>query len=197
MRAARKFQRLGARGRLGAETSLLDWMLELFRYYWRLGARGNLLRAPPPPAREAPPAAGETVADSSAEADAAYIAGQPPSREGSRPVTPPLSPIAEEPPAIPTATPATDALAAESISLAVWALDAAKAVEKEPDPIPAPQPRQHASRRLLRAVAFFGAFAAKFFAIAPLPAVVAPIACLAGLEVCGVCGPTCDAVCTH
>ena len=27
--------------------------------------------------------------------------------------------------------------------------------------------------------------------------VVAPIACLAGLEVCGVCGPTCDAVCTH
>ena len=47
MRAARKFQRLG--GRLGAETSLLDWMLELFRYYWRLGARGNLLNAPPPP----------------------------------------------------------------------------------------------------------------------------------------------------
>ena len=115
-----------------------------------------------------------------------------------------MSPIAEEPPAgdesdapIPTATPATDALAAESISLAVWALDASKAVEKEPDPIPAPQPRQHASRRLLSAVAFFGAFAATFFAIAPLPAVVAPIACLAGLEVCGVCGPTCDAVCTH
>ena len=136
--------------------------------------------------------------DSSAEADAAYIAGQHASREGSRPVTPPpLSPIAEEPPAIPTATPATDALAAESISLAVWALDASKAVEKEPDPIPAPQPRQHASRQLLRAVAFFGAFAATFFAIAPLPAVVAPIACLAGLEVCGVCGPTCDAVCTH
>ena len=123
-----------------------------------------------------------------------------PSREGSRPVTPPpMSPIAEEPAEapIPTATPATDALAAESISLAVWALDASKAVEKEPDPIPAPQPRQHASRRLLRAVAFFGAFATAFFAIAPLPAVVAPVACWAGLEVCGVCGPTCDAVCTH
>ena len=119
MRAARKFERLG-RGRLGA-TSLLAWIRELFRYYYALGARGNLLRAPPPPAREEPPAApdpDETVADSSAEADAAYIAGQSPSREGSRPVTPPpLSPIAEEPPPIPTATPATDALAAESISL--------------------------------------------------------------------------------
>ena len=88
-------------------------------------------------------------------------------------------------------------MAAESISLAVWALDASKAVEKEPEPIPASEPRQHASRRLLRAVAFFGAFAATFFAIAPLPAVVAPVACWAGLEVCGICGPSCDAVCTH
>ena len=114
-----------------------------------------------------------------------------------------MSPIAEEPPAgdesdapIPTATPATDALAAESISLAVWALDASKAVEKEPDPIPAPQPR----RWLLRTIVFVGAACATFLALAPRPAfasVVAPIACLAGLEVCGVCGPTCDAVCTH
>jgi len=108
-----------------------------------------------------------------------------------------MSPIAEEPAEapIPTATPATDALAAESISLAVWALDASKAVEK-PDPIPAPQPR----RWLLRTVAFVGAASATFLALAPRPAfasVVAPIACLAGLEVCGVCGPTCDAVCTH
>ena len=157
------------------------------------------MRAPPPPSREEPPAADETVADSSAEADAAYIAGQHPSREGSRPVTPPpMSPIAEEPAEapIPTATPATDALAAESISLAVWALDASKAVEKEPDPIPAPQPR----RWLLRTIVFVGAACATFLALAPRPAfasVVAPIACLAGLEVCGVCGPTCDAVCTH
>ena len=114
-----------------------------------------------------------------------------------------MSPIAEEPPAgdesdapIPTATPATDALAAESISLAVWALDASKAVEKEPDPIPAPQPR----RWLHRTIVFVGAACATFLALAPRPAfasVVAPIACLAGLEVCGVCGPTCDAVCTH
>ena len=161
------------------------------------------MRAPPPPAREEPPAADETVADSSAEADAAYIAGQPPSREGSRPVTPPpMSPIAEEPAEapIPTATPATDALAAESISLAVWALDASKAVEKEPDPIPAPQPRRHGHRWLLRTIVFVGAASATFLALAPRPAfasVVAPIACLAGLEVCGVCGPTCDAVCTH
>ena len=202
MRAARKFERLG-RGRLGA-TSLVEWIRELFRYYYALGARGNLLRAPPPPPREEPPAAAnpdEIVADSSAEADAAYIAGQHPSREGSRPVTPPpLSPIAEEPPAIPTATPATDALAAESISLAVWALDASKAVEKEPEPIPAPQPRRHGHRWLLRTVVFVGAACATFLALAPRPAfasVVAPIACLAGLEVCGVCGPTCDAVCTH
>ncbi len=157
------------------------------------------MRAPPPPAREEPPAADETVADSSAEADAAYIAGQSPSPEGSRPVTPPpMSPIAEEPAEapIPTATPATDALAAESISLAVWALDASKAVEK-PDEIPAPQPHQRVWRPVFRTVVFVSAFAAAFFAIAPLPAVVAPIACLAGLEVCGVCGPTCDAVCTH
>ena len=200
--------------RVGAETSLLDWMLELFRYYWRLGARGNLLNAPPPPAREEPAAAlsgdegassagdaDETVDDSGAEADAAYIAGQSPSPEGSRPVTPPpLSPIAEEPPAIPTATPATDALAAESISLAVWALDASKAVEKEPDPISAPQPRRHGHRWLLRTSAFVGAACVTFLALAPRPAlasVVAPVACWAGLEVCGVCGPTCDAVCTH
>ena len=141
----------------------------------------------------------ETVADSSVEADAAYIAGQSPSPEGSRTVTPPpMSPIAEEPAEapIPTATPATDALAAESISLAVWALDASKAVEKEPDPIPAPQPR----RWLLRTIVFVTAASATFLALAPRPAfasVVAPIACLAGLEVCGVCGPTCDAVCTH
>ena len=160
------------------------------------------MRAPPPEREEEPPAAAnsdETVADSSAEADAAYIAGQSPSPEGSRPVTPPLSPIAEEPPAIPTATPATDALAAESISLAVWALDASKAVEK-PDPIPAPQPRRHGHRWLLRTIAFVGAACVTFLALAPRPAfasVVAPIACLAGLEVCGVCGPTCDAVCTH
>ena len=117
-----------------------------------------------------------------------------------------MSPIAEEPPAgdesdapIPTATPATDALAAESISLAVWALDASKAVEK-PDPIPAPQPRRPGHRWLLRTIAFVGAACATFLALAPRPAfasVVAPIACLAGLEVCGVCGPTCDAVCTH
>ena len=187
-------------------------MLELFRYYWRLGARGNLLNAPPPPlVREEPAAASseegasaagdvdETVADSSVEADAAYIAGQSPSPEGSRTVTPPpLSPIAEEPPAIPTATPATDALAAESISLAVWALDAAKAVEKEPGPIP--EPRRHGQRWLLRTIVFVGAACATFLALAPRPAfasVVAPIACLAGLEVCGICGPTCDAVCTH
>jgi len=143
--------------------------------------------------------ADETVADSSVEADAAYIAGQSPSPEGSRTVTPPpMSPIAEEPAEapIPTATPATDALAAESISLAVWALDASKAVEKEPEPIPAPQPR----RWLLRTIAFVGAACATFLALAPRPAfasVVAPIACLAGLEVCGICGPTCDAVCTH
>ena len=201
MRATRSIQRLG-RGRLGAETSLLDWMLELFRYYWRLGARGNLLRAPPPAAREEPPAAGETLADSSVEADAAYIAGQNPSREGSRPVTPPpMSPIAEEPAEapIPTATPATDALAAESISLAVWALDAAKA-EKEPDPIPAPQPRRHGHRWLLRTIVFVGAACVTFLALAPRPAfasVVAPVACWAGLEVCGICGPTCEAVCTH
>ena len=206
--------------RVGAETSLLDWMLELFRYYWRLGARGNLLNAPPPPAREEPAAAlsgdegassagdaDETVDDSGAEADAAYIAGQHASREGSRPVTPPpMSPIAEEPPAgdesdapIPTATPATDALAAESISLAVWALDASKAVEK-PEPIPAPQPRRHGHRWLLRTIVFVTAACATFLALAPRPAlasVVAPVACWAGLEVCGVCGPTCDAVCTH
>ena len=200
MRATRNFQRLG-RGRLEA-TSLIVWIRELFRYYYALGARGNLLRAPPPPAREEPPAADETVADSSAEADAAYIAGQSPSREGSRPVTPPpMSPIAEEPAEapIPTATPATDALAAESISLAVWALDASKAVEK-PDPIPAPQPRRHGHRWLLRTIVFVSAACATFVALAPRPAlasVVAPIACLAGLEVCGVCGPTCDAVCTH
>ena len=219
MRAARKFQRLG--GRLGAETSLLDWMLELFRYYWRLGARGNLLNAPPAPAREEPAAAlpgdegasaagdtDETVADSSVDADAAYIAGQSPSPEGSRTVTPPpMSPIAEEPPAgdesdapIPTATPATDALAAESISLAVWALDASKAVQKEPEPVSAPQPRRHGHRWLLRTIVFVSAACATFLALAPRPAfasVVAPVACWAGLEVCGVCGPTCDAVCTH
>ena len=203
MRGTRKFERLG-RGRLGA-TSLLAWIRELFRYYYALGARGNLLRAPPPPAREEPPAAAdpdETVADSSVEADAAYIAGQHASREGDRSATvtpPPLSPITEEDESdapIPTATPATDALAAESISLAVWALDASKAVEKEPEPIPAPQPR----RWLLRTIAFVGAACATFLALAPRPAfasVVAPIACLAGLEVCGVCGPTCDAVCAH
>ena len=115
---------------------------------------------------------------------------------------PPLSPITEEDESdapIPTATPATDALAAESISLAVWALDASKAVEK-PDPIPAPQPRRHGHRWLLRTVVFVTAACATFLALAPRPAfasVVAPIACLAGLEVCGVCGPTCDAVCTH
>ena len=116
-----------------------------------------------------------------------------------------MSPIAEEPPAgdesdapIPTATPATDALAAESISLAVWALDASKAVEKEPDPIP--EPRRHGHRWLLRTSAFVGAACVTFLALAPRPAfasVVAPVACWAGLEVCGVCGPTCDAVCTH
>ena len=202
MRAARKFERLG-RGRLGA-TSLIEWIRELFRYYYALGARGNLLRAPPPPAREESPAAAdpdETVTDSSVEADAAYIAGQSPSREGSRTVTPPpMSPIAEEPAEapIPTATPATDALAAESISLAVWALDASKAVEKEPDPIP--EPRRHGSRWLLRTVVFVGTACVTFLALAPRPAfasVVAPVACWAGLEVCGVCGPTCDAVCTH
>ena len=120
---------------------------------------------------------------------------------------PPMSPIAEEPPAgdesdapIPTATPATDALAAESISLAVWALDASKAVEKEPETIPAPQPRRHGHRWLLRTIVFVGAACATFLALAPRPAfasVVAPVACWAGLEVCGVCGPTCDAVCTH
>ena len=113
-----------------------------------------------------------------------------------------MSPIAEEPAEapIPTATPATDALAAESISLAVWALDASKAVEKEPDPIPAPQPRRHGHRWLLRTIAFVGAACVTFLALAPRPAfasVVAPIACLAGLEVCGVCGPTRDTVCTH
>jgi hypothetical protein len=99
-----------------------------------------------------------------------------------------------------TATPATDALAAESISLAVWALDASKAVEKEPEPIPEPHPRRHGHRWLLRTIVFVGAACATFLALAPRPAfasVVAPIACLAGLEVCGVCGPTCDAVCTH
>jgi len=219
MRAARKFQRLG-RG-LVAETSLIDWIRELFRYYWRLGARGNLLNAPPAPAREEPAAAlpgdegasaagdtDETVADSSVDADAAYIAGQSPSPEGSRTVTPPpMSPIAEEPPAgdesdapIPTATPATDALAAESISLAVWALDASKAVQKEPEPVSAPQPRRHGHRWLLRTIVFVSAACATFLALAPRPAfasVVAPVACWAGLEVCGVCGPTCDAVCTH
>ena len=218
MRATRNLQRLG-RGRLEA-TSLIVWIRELFRYYYALGARGNLLRAPPPPAREEPPAAAtdgdennesdatnETVAHSAAEADAAYIAGQSPSPEGCRSATvtpPPMSPIAEdfgeeEPPAIPTATPATDALAAESISLAVWALDASKAVEK-PEPIPAPQPRRHDHRWLLRTIVFVGAACATFLALAPRPAfasVVAPIACLAGLEVCGFCGPTCDAVCTH
>ena len=113
-----------------------------------------------------------------------------------------MSPIAEEPAEapIPTATPATDALAAESISLAVWALDASKAVEKDPDPIPAPQSGRHGHRWLLRTIAFVGAACATFLALAPRPAfasVVAPIACLAGLEICGVCGPTCDAVCTH
>ena len=75
-------------------------------------------------------------------------------------------------------------------------MDASKAVEKEPGPIPAPQPR----RWLLRTIAFVGAACVTFLALAPRPAfasVVAPIACLAGLEVCGVCGPTCDAVCTH
>ena len=113
-----------------------------------------------------------------------------------------MSPIAEEPAEapIPTATPATDALAAESISLAVWALDAAKAVEKEPETIPAPQPRRHGHRWLLRTFVFVLSACATFLALAPRPAfasVVAPIACLAGLEVCGVCGPTCDAVCTH
>ena len=93
----------------------------------------------------------------------------------------------------------TPFVAAESISLAVWALDASKAVEKEPDP-PAPQPRRHSHRWLLRTSAFVVAACATFLALAPRPAfasVVAPIACLAGLEVCGVCGPTCDAVCTH
>ena len=88
--------------------------------------------------------------------------------------------------------------AAESISLAVWALDASKAVEKEPDPIP--EPRRHGHRWLLRTLVFVGAACATFLGLAPRPAfasVVAPIACLAGLEVCGVCGPTCDAVCTH
>ena len=161
----------------------------------------------PPQGASAAGDADETVADSSVEADAAYIAGQSPSPEGSRTVTPPpMSPIAEEPPAgdesdapIPTATPATDALAAESISLAVWALDASKAVEK-PDTIPAPQPHRHGRRWLLRTIVFVTAASATFLALAPRPAfasVVAPIACLAGLEVCGVCGPTCDAVCTH
>ena len=80
-----------------------------------------------------------------------------------------------------------------------WALDASKAVEK-PDPIPAPQPRRHGHRWLLRTIAFVGAACATFLALAPRPAfasVVAPVACWAGLEVCGVCGPTCDAVCTH
>ena len=163
MRAARKFERLG-RGRLGA-TSLIEWIRELFRYYYALGARGNLLRAPPAAAREEDP--DETVADLSAEADAAYIAGQHASREGSRTVTPPpMSPIAEEPAEapIPTATPATDALAAESISLAVWALDASKAVEK-PDPIPAPQPRRPGHRWLLRTVVFVGAASATFLVV--------------------------------
>ena len=91
-----------------------------------------------------------------------------------------------------------DLEAAESISLAVWALDASKAVEKESDPIP--EPRRHGDRWLLRTLVFVGAACATFLALAPRPAfasVVAPIACLAGLEVCGVCGPTCDAVCTH
>ena len=55
-------------------------------------------------------------------------------------------------------------------------------------------------RWLLRTIVFVGAACATFLALAPRPAfasVVAPIACLAGLEVCGICGPTCDAVCTH
>ena len=88
--------------------------------------------------------------------------------------------------------------AAESISLAVWALDASKAVEKEPETIP--EPRRPGHRWLLRTIVFVGAASATFLTLAPRPAfasVVAPIACLAGLEVCGVCGPTCDAVCTH
>ena len=54
--------------------------------------------------------------------------------------------------------------------------------------------------RLLRTIVFVSAACATFLALAPRPAfasVVAPVACWAGLEVCGVCGPTCDAVCTH
>ena len=55
-------------------------------------------------------------------------------------------------------------------------------------------------RWLLRTIVFVSAACATFLALAPRPAfasVVAPVACWAGLEVCGVCGPTCDAVCTH
>ena len=81
----------------------------------------------------------------------------------------------------------------------MWALDASKAVEKEPE-TPAPQARWHGHRWLLRTIAFVTAACATFLALAPRPAfasVVAPVACWAGLEVCGVCGPTCDAVCTH
>ena len=85
------------------------------------------------------------------------------------------------------------------VRLALSALDASKAVEK-PDPIPAPKPRRQGHRWLLRTIVFVTTASATFLALAPRPAfasVVAPIACLAGLEVCGVCGPTCDAVCTH
>ena len=78
-------------------------------------------------------------------------------------------------------------------------MDASKAVEKEPE-TPAPQARRHGHRWLLRTIVFVSAACATFLALAPRPAfasVVAPVACWAGLEVCGVCGPTCDAVCTH
>lgn len=47
---------------------------------------------------------------------------------------------------------------------------------------------------MLLAPVFVGAFCATFFALAPLPTVVALMACWAGLEVCGVCGAPCDAV---
>lgn len=53
MRAARKFQRLGRdrQGGQAGEASVLDWLLENFRSIYARGARGNLLPAPPAPAR--------------------------------------------------------------------------------------------------------------------------------------------------
>lgn len=191
MRAARKFQRLGRdrQGGQAGKASVLDWLFELFRSIYARGARGNLLPAPPAPARvEASTQLStsdrlrdEEVAKLRAEVDDLRfrqavddlrLGTITPPPESGRSSPPSLAVVAEDasipttptrrPAAIPTATP-TDDLAAESISLAVWALDASKAVETEPATvIPERQLHRSGARRLFLAPVFVGAFCATF-----------------------------------